>query len=111
MLGRRGLMVGFSLLVTGYFAFHAVYGSRGLVAWYHLTARKTVLVEQLEAKRQSVTALENRVQGLRPRRIDPDLLDERVRAMLGYVAADEVVVLEKAAPPKRSVPAAPAPTP
>ena len=52
--------------------------------------------------------LENRVQRLAAPRLDPDLLDERVRAMLNYARQDEVVImLLPADGPRRQVPPRP----
>jgi cell division protein FtsB len=95
MRNRRTLLLLLIVLSTGYFGFHAVYGSRGLLAWHQLSQRRGQLMEELTSKKAALAALENRVQLLRPQRIDPDLLDERARAMLGFTAADESVVMEK----------------
>lgn len=96
MRDRRTLLLLLIVLSTGYFGFHAIYGNRGLLAWYQVHHRLEQLTEQVTNKKAAIAALENRVQLLRPQRIDPDLLDERARAMLGFTAADEVVVMEKA---------------
>jgi cell division protein FtsB len=92
---RRPWVMILSLLVTGYFAFHAVYGSRGLLAWRELSQHHRQLLEASASKKAEVEALDHRVKLLRPAKIDPDLLDERARAMLGYVGKDEVVVIDQ----------------
>jgi cell division protein FtsB len=43
--------------------------------------------------------LENRVARLSSSSLDPDLLDERVRAMLNYADQDEVVIMVPPAQP------------
>jgi len=96
MRDRRTLLLLLIVLSTGYFAFHAIYGNRGLLAWYQVHHRLEALSAQKQAKQAELAALENRVQLLRPQRVDPDLLDERARAMLGFTATDEAVVMEKA---------------
>lgn len=90
-----GPILGISLVV--YFAYHLVQGDRGLIAWLRLTqqideARTTLAAA--EAERQP---LEHRVNLMRDR-IDPDLLDQSVRASLNLVGANEVVIFN---PPAR----------
>lgn len=46
--------------------------------------------DDLHKQRQT---LENKVAMLRPGSIDPDLLEERARIMLGYQHPDELVVM------------------
>lgn len=40
-----------------------------------------------------VATMERNVKALRPGTIDPDMVDERARIMLGYTRPDEVVIL------------------
>ena len=81
------------LMAVAYFAFHTVEGDRGLIAWWRLnreihTAETTLI--QLQAEREG---LELRTRLLRPKKLDPDMLDERARAMLGLGRSDEVIIL------------------
>ncbi len=81
------------IYVVGYFAFHAVQGERGLIAWWHLkekVAVKHVLALSVGGKR---TAWTNRVARLNPQSLDPDMLDEQTRRMLGYADENEMVIL------------------
>lgn len=48
--------------------------------------------KHLSEQRQS---LENKVAMLRPGSIDPDLLEERARAVLGYQHIDEYVLIQQ----------------
>lgn len=76
---------------AAYFAYHAIQGERGLVAWLQLQqqlGQVDTLLQETQAERQ---ALEHRVALLRSDSLDPDMLDERVRAVLGYVGPDERV--------------------
>ncbi len=75
-----------------YFTYHAVQGDRGLLAWIKLGQR--VDEARLEHDRISGqrAALENKVRLLQPGHLDADLLEERTRAMLGYVHPDDVVL-------------------
>jgi cell division protein FtsB len=85
--------------LMAYFAYHAVQGDRGLIAWWKLRYQieKTELTRaEVEAEKQ---ALEQRVSLLRPESLDPDMLEERARLMLGYVHADDRVIPLPPAPP------------
>lgn len=81
------------LCAAAYFAYHAVNGDRGLIAWVELQKRIEAargVAAEVAAKRE---ALEHRVRLLHPGSIDPDLLEERVRRMLNYGYPDEIVIL------------------
>ena len=80
------------ICVAGYFAYHAVQGDRGIIAWLVLNqqireARETQ--GELAAERAT---LEQRVGLLQPDSLDPDLLEERARVMLNFAHADELVI-------------------
>ncbi len=80
--------------LVGYFAYHAVHGDRGLIAWWRLTQQideAEATVAKLAATREG---LERRVALLRPDSLDPDMLDERARHMLNLVGPDEVVMFD-----------------
>ena len=77
---------------VAYFAYHALQGDRGLVTWLKLSdevdeARAALAVSLAEQQR-----LDRRVRLLRPDGLDPDMLDERVRAVLNLAGEDEVVI-------------------
>ncbi|MFO0466602.1 MAG: FtsB family cell division protein [bacterium] len=80
------------LAVSGYFAWHAVHGERGLMARDKrpgdIVAARAAL-QQAEAERD---AMERRVTGLRGDRLDRDQLEERARSLLNMVGRDEVIV-------------------
>ena len=78
--------------VFAYFAYHAVQGDRGLLAWFKLGQQvedARFEYERISARREDLAA---RVRLLQPGSLDRDLLEERVRAMLGYVHRDDVVI-------------------
>lgn len=79
--------------VAAYFVFHAVQGDRGLIAWWHLRQE----IAKAQSEQQEVAAiradLEQRVSLLRPDSLDPDMLEERARQMLGYGRKGEQVIL------------------
>lgn len=87
-----GPVIGIAL--TGYFAYHLVEGDRGFKAWLRLNREIRAAAANLDAVRAQRAALELRVSNLRPEHVDPDLLDERIRATLNLVAPDDVVIMQ-----------------
>ena len=92
---RAGLILGpvIGIALTGYFAYNLVEGDRGLKAWFRLNQEIRTATADLEAIRAQRAALDLKVSNLRPEHIDPDLLDERIRATLNLVSPDDIVVM------------------
>jgi cell division protein FtsB len=86
-----GPVVGIAL--TGYFAYHLVGGDRGLLAWVRLTRQIHAEDAELASLRTAHAALDLKVRNLTPDHLDPDLLDERVRATLNLAAPNEIVIM------------------
>jgi len=81
--------------VVGYFAYHAVQGDRGLIAWRQLTHRVSeARAVRVEASLERRT-LERRVVLLSARSLDRDMLDEQARFMLNYGYPEEVTIFVK----------------
>ena len=94
---RRGLRTLLPQIVgaaiCAYFAYHAVQGDRGLIAWLQLSreiAQSEALLADLSAER---AALEHRVSLLRPESLDPDMLEEQARTMLNFAGPDDRTLL------------------
>jgi cell division protein FtsB len=87
-----GPLLGMAL--TGYFAYHLIEGDRGLRAWLRLTREIRVETANLEAVRAERATLDLRVTNFKPDHVDPDLLDERVRATLNLVLPNEIVIMQ-----------------
>jgi cell division protein FtsB len=90
-LTALGLYIGAALLIS-YFWLNAYTGNNGLVARQgldHQIAELTVEVSTLKAER---TAWERRVALLKSDSLDPDMLDERARALLDYVDPNDLVL-------------------
>lgn len=87
-----GPMIGFG--AVAYFAYHTVEGDRGVLAWVRL--KNEILEAELQLAKVATDrqALEHRVLLLRPDHLDPDMLEERARAMLNMGRDDEVVIFE-----------------
>jgi cell division protein FtsB len=92
---RVGLILGpvIGIALTGYFAYNLVEGDRGLKAWFRLNREIRTATADLQATRAQRAALDLKVSDLRPEHIDPDLLDERIRATLSLVSPDDIVVM------------------
>ena len=76
-----------------YFAYHTVHGDRGFLAYVQMRERVSEAEQRLERVRAEKQYWNHRVKLLYPTSIDRDMLDERVRLMLGYARADDLVVL------------------
>jgi cell division protein FtsB len=78
--------------VFGYFGYHLVNGDRGLLALAHLQ-RETMIANQNLAEAEATRKIwERRVTELRNPSLDPDMLDERARALLNYARKDDIIV-------------------
>jgi len=82
-------------LIIGYFGINAYTGAHGLKAKQDLTQQQADLTRDLERLRVERKTWERRVALLRPDNLDPDLLDERARALLGYVHANDLTLMLK----------------
>jgi cell division protein FtsB len=71
-------------LVIGYFGVNAYSGNHGLRAKQDLDQQIAQLSEELGSLKAERARWERRVVLLKPESIDPDLLDERARALLNY---------------------------
>ena len=80
------------LAVSGYFAWHAVHGERGLMARDKREADIAAARAALQQAETERDAMERRVAGLRGDRLDRDQLEERARSLLNMVGRDEVIV-------------------
>jgi cell division protein FtsB len=92
---RHAIAPVLGILLTGYFGYHAVEGDRGLLAWRRVGAEIADAEARLDQVSHERQILEHRVSLLRPDNLDPDMLEERARAILNYSRPDEVVILAK----------------
>ena len=97
---RRSILNAFALYILaaafiGYFAVNAFTGNHGLRAQHDLDQQMTSIKEELDALKSERAEWEQRVSLLRPDRIDPDMLEERGRALLDYVDPRDVTLLLK----------------
>ena len=88
---KLGTLLSFLLFV--YFAYHLLHGDRGYFANKGVQLKLAAAEDKYTAKTEERRSLENRVKLLRPDSLDLDLLDERARVVLGFLKADERVIL------------------
>lgn len=79
--------------LTAYFAMHAHTGDRGLEAKEDIERAKAALTLEVTRLREERQDWVRRVSLLRSQSLDPDMLDERARAMLHYVHERDLVLL------------------
>jgi cell division protein FtsB len=89
-----GLYIGAALLI-GYFGVNAYTGAHGLRAKQDLVQQMDELSKELARLKLERATWEHRVSLLRTERLDPDMLDERARAMLDYVHPNDLVLMRK----------------
>ena len=100
MVTRKWLRAGLFALVLyivagaviGYFGLNAYSGNRGLRAKQDLDQQIAQLSGELAGLRAERGTWERRVLLLRPDSIDPDMLDERARALLNYADPRELTL-------------------
>ena len=80
--------------VIGYFAYHSLKDDHGLSAYLALAGEVTKAEIALRYHREERLLLERRTALLRPDNLHLDTLDERARAVLNLVEADERVILD-----------------
>lgn len=85
-----GPLLGVSAVI--YFAYHAVNGDRGLMAWLELKDRVEAAEESAQAVAFQRHAIENRVRLMHPESLDPDMIEERARIVINFAYADDVVI-------------------
>ena len=83
----------FAAAFIGYFGVNAFTGNHGLRAQADLDQQMAAMQQELAQLKAERAVWERRVALLRSDRLDPDMLDERARALLGYVDPRELSFL------------------
>jgi cell division protein FtsB len=94
ILTGLALYVGAALLI-GYFGVNAYTGNHGLNAKHDLDQQIAELTEERDRLRQERQEWERRAALLSSGSLDPDMLDERARALLNYAHPRDLVILTK----------------
>jgi cell division protein FtsB len=82
-------------LVIGYFGVNAYTGNHGLRAKQDLDQQIGKLTSELTTLQNERATWERRVALLKPESIDPDMLDERARALLDYADPRDLILRPK----------------
>jgi cell division protein FtsB len=83
----------FAALFIGYFGVNAFTGAHGLRAQADLDKQLATMETELAQLKAERAVWERRVSLLHSDKIDPDMLDERARALLGLVDARDITLL------------------
>ena len=83
----------FAALFIGYFAANAFTGNHGLRAQQDLEQQLIAMRGELSQLKAERALWERRVSLLRADRIDPDMLDEQARSLIGYVDRRDLILL------------------
>ena len=86
-------IIGFCL--AAYFAYHIVAGERSYFRLSYLKQQTESVEHNFFELAENKSVLEQKVKMMRPGSIDRDLLEERVRAVLGYTQAGEHILIEE----------------
>ena len=90
---KTALVLAVGAAALAYFGFHAINGQRGLVAWFQVGERIEHLENLWMLNQARIDSLELAVSLLRVESLDPDMLDERARHILGLAHPDEIIIL------------------
>ncbi len=82
------------VLLCAYFSYHIVAGDRSIAKKQELSELVSLKSQQLVAIEGKKDKLVDKVAMLRPDTMSADLLDERVRHILGYQHKDEIALLD-----------------
>ncbi len=80
-------------LLIGYFGVNAVTGNHGLKAKQDLDLQIAELTRERDKLKAERAQWDRRVLLLRSASLDPDMLDERARALLEYVHPNDVLLI------------------
>ena len=88
---RMVIVLPVGLLVV-YFAFHAVYGRLGILAWEGLQTELAAVEAELDDVERENRRLEAQIRGLRPETLDVDAVETVLRGY-GFVRPEERIIL------------------
>jgi cell division protein FtsB len=80
-------------LLIGYFGVNAYNGNRGLKAKEDIDRQMAALTADLQRLKLEHAQWERRIALLRSDDLDPDMLDERARALLDYVEPNDLTMM------------------
>ena len=80
------------IAITTYLTYAAVQGEFGLFRLFQVESQEQKLAETLATLSAERERLENLTERLSSDSLDPDMLEERARAVLGLVHRDEILI-------------------
>ena len=80
---------------TAYFSYHAFAGRHGLEARWRLTTEFSNAEIRLRDLETARSYLERDIALLQDNNLDPDMLDQQARSVIGFAQADELIVLQR----------------
>lgn len=89
---KRFVSLTFFAVFSMYIVFHTINGERGLYALFVQSHRKETLHTELASLRAERALMEKRVHAMRDDSLDPDMLDEQARRLLGMSHPDEIML-------------------
>jgi cell division protein FtsB len=92
-LRRQHWLVVVALVLMAYFTYHAINGSRGLIAWHQYEGELEAAQQELAALKADRLDLEQKVRRMRHDGLDADLLDEVARRTLSLAEPEDVIIL------------------
>ena len=95
ILTAIGLYI-FAAAFIGYFGVNAFTGNHGLRAQLDLDQQMAAMQQELSQAKAERALWERRVALLRSDRLDPDMLDERARTLLGLADPRDLTLLIRA---------------
>lgn len=96
---RYALAPALGACAVAYFGYHAIQGDHGLITYLRYSQYIETLRQELSRVSAEHDKLEHRVTMMRANSLDPDLLEERARDVLGFIHPDErVIYLDQAEP-------------
>jgi cell division protein FtsB len=95
-IGQRlneAVLPGFFMMLIVYFGYHAIQGDWGLISYLQVNQKITQLEVEAGLIAQERAALEHRVALISHiDGVNPDLLDEQARYMLGFSHPEDLVI-------------------
>ena len=95
-IGQRlndAVLPGFFMLLVVYFGYHAIQGEWGLIRYLQVNQQIAQLETEADQVASEREALEHRVALISHiDGVDPDLLDEQARYMLGFSHPEDLVI-------------------
>lgn len=90
---RQNILGVICFCLSIYFAYHLIAGERSYLRFVSLERQIEETQNTYESVKAEREATERKVVMMRPGTIDPDLLEEQVRSVLGYRRVDEKIIL------------------